>query len=921
MGEFTLENPIRTRIKTTSALATIAFLALARPAFAQTNSSPESPQDTNRSSQSGVENSEGEESKPDVTNEDIIVTGTRIRGLAAPTGSNLISVSSEDIQATGASDATQLLNQTISQLPTFNTLAVGAGGETNTVPRLGLRGFGNSAGNASGGTATLILFNGHRVVFTGYGSSDVDPNSIPSDIIQSVQVMPDGGSAAYGSDAVGGVINFVTKKQFDGVEGHVQTGQADHYHSNVATLTAGKSWDSGNILFSVNFSNNNALLNKYRSYTSVDYTRYGGGDYRQTFCPYGSFTVNGTAYAAPNFAALDEQPKCEPNANSSMAPQQRRVNVFSYAEQAITPDLKFNVDAFYSRRESKYYTDVNSLGSQVTIDASNPYFHAVDGETSQTVSFSYANAIGPYRVSPQDLTSWQVSPGLTWHVDGNWTASANFIWGYSKANIHSRSAISTALITAANVNPYDPSQMSSELIGSLTNYEALYVGVNKLKQAQVSLDGSLFALPGGDVKLAVGSELLRQTLETETARGPIGTTTPSYLDSGRTVEAVYGELYIPIFGPDNAVPAIQSLDVAIAARYDHYSDFGSTFNPRFGINYRPIDDLLIRGNYQTTFTAASLADSGLNANILQVLSVAPGVYKLYVAGTGLNLKPTEGKTFSVGFDWTPKALEGLRVSTTYWNTRLSNIISQALAAYGGSAFASSTAYALCGVGYAQYSASPNGACTQQQVQTIQDTLGAGQFQGAAGITQVSDLFQNGNTIATLIDARRGNFGREKISGLDFEVAYNTNTSFGSAFGQIGGTYILQKMIAPTATAPYVDYLSGETVNPQGSRFGFTATAGITSGPASVRVNVTYTGGYDIPPGTVGQTSIGSFTLTNLSGSLDLGDLGGMQSNILEFGIDNLFDVSPPWNSAQGTSGYPAAGTLGRLFRIGLRTNF
>ncbi|MCJ2180243.1 TonB-dependent receptor plug domain-containing protein [Novosphingobium album (ex Hu et al. 2023)] len=888
----------------------ILAVGLAGPAFAQASEDQ---------STSGDQKTDRQPAKADTS--DIIVTGTRIRGLAAPTGSNLVTVSDEQIKATGATDATQLLNQTISQLPTFNTLAVGSGGEVNTVPRLGLRGFGNSAGNASGGTATLVLFNGHRVVFTGYGSSDVDPNSIPSDIIGSVQVMPDGGSSAYGSDAVGGVINFVTKKRFDGLEVHLQTNQADHYHANVATITAGKTWDTGSALVSVNFSNNNALLNKHRSWTSVDYTRFGGADYRQAFCPYGSFTVNGTAYAAPDFSALSERPKCEPNANSSLVPKQRRVNVFSYIEQEITPSLKFTVDGFYSRRESSFYTDLNALGTQVTIDATNPYFHPVDGETSQTVAFSYANALGLNRESPQELTSWQVSPGLSYDVDGNWKVSTNFIYGYSRADIHSRNVVSTALITPTNVNPYDTAQMSSALIGSVANFENNYYGVNTLKSAQVSADGSLFTLPGGDVKLAVGGELLRQKLETETRRGPIGTSSTTYLDSSRKVEALYGELYIPIFGADNAQPGLRSLDIAIAGRYDHYSDFGSTFNPRFGVNYRPVNDLLLRANYQTTFTAASLADSGLNANILQVIPVAPGVIKMYVAGTGLNLKPMKGKTYSLGFDWTPKAVSGLAVSATYWHTKLTNIISQALAAYGGSAFASATPYALCGVGYAQYSASANGACTQSQVQMIQDTLGAGNFQPGAGINSVADIFSSGTVISTLIDARRGNFGVEKISGLDFQVSYNRFVSFGTVFAEIGGSYILEKKIAPTPTAPFVDYLDGKVVNPQTSPFGFRASAGATAGPATVRVSMTYSGGYDIPPGTVGQTKIGSFTVFNLSGTLDLGSIAGNESNQLEFGVDNVFDVSPPWNSAQGTSGYPAAGTLGRLVRVGLRTKF
>jgi iron complex outermembrane receptor protein len=852
---------------------------------------------------------------------EVTVTGTRIRGLATPTGSNLVTVTQEQIRAIGAPDATQLLNQTVSQLPTFNTLAGGAAGNANTVPRLGLRGFGNAAGNASGGTATLILFNGHRVVFTGYGSSDVDPNSIPADILENVQVMPDGGSASYGSDAVGGVINFVTRKRVDGIQAHVQTGQADNYHTNFATVTAGKTWTSGSVLFSVNFSNNNALLNKDRPYTSVDYTRFGGLDYRTTFCPYGSFAVNGAVYTAPSFTPVAERPKCEQNANSSLTPKQRRTNVFGYFEQDLTPDIKFSVDAFYSRRDVKFFTDVNSLGTTATINASNPYFRPVAGEASQTVTFSYANALGPYRVSPQELTNWQVSPKLTWNIDSNWVAEANFIYGHSTAEIHDRSSLSTALINATNVNPYDTSAMPSALVGSVGNYEILSIGKNELASAQASVNGSLFTLPGGDAKVAVGGEYTRLGLTATNGLGPIGASQLRTLNNERNILAAFGEVFVPIFGEGNSRPGLRALDLDIALRYDHYDDFGDTLNPRIGVNYRPVEQLLIRGNYQTTFTAASLADSGLNDNILQVIPVAAGVYRLNVAGTGSDLKPMTGKTFSVGFDWTPDIVPGLRIGGTYWNTRLKNLVSQALAAYGGSAFASRTPYALCGSGYNQFAASVNGACTQAQLLNIQNTLGTGRLQTAAGVNTVADLFQPGVTIATVIDARRGNFGLERISGLDFELAYKRDVSFGSVFASVNGSYILNKEIAATPTAPFVDYISGKVVNPQVSRFSVSTTVGASHGPVALRVNVTHTGGYDIPPGTVGQSRIGTFTLTNLTGSYKVGDKGGLRDIVLEGGVDNLFDVSPPFNSAQGTSGYPQAGTLGRLVRFGIRTGF
>jgi len=874
---------------------------------------------------SAIAQADTSNTEPEKIIEEVLVTGTLIRGLDAPTGSNLVTIDSGQIRASGAPSATELVSEKVTQLPTFNTVPVGAAGVANTVPRLGLRGFGNSAGNASGGTATLVMFNGHRVVFTGYGSSDVDPSSIPADILQTVQVMPDGGSAAYGSDAVGGVINFVTLKKFDGVQLHVQHGTVDDYNENTTSLTAGTSWDTGNVLFNTSFANNSALLKGDRSYTSADFRSFGGGDYRLTTCPDGSFVVDGTAYAAPDFTPLSEQPKCEPKAYDSMVPEQDRVSAFTYFEQDIRDDLTFSVDAFYSKRRARHYKDVNALGSSVTIDSSNPYFTPVAGETEQRVNFSYANGIGVNRESPQELTSWQISPSLTWRVGDNWVIDSDFIVGESEAEIHDRTGLNTNFVDSTNINPYDTSQMPASLLGTVTNFEQLFIGVNKLESARITADGSIFSIEGGDVKLAIGAESTKQTLEARNRFGAIGLGDFRSLDNDRKVNAVYGELYVPLVSAANGRPGLRELNFALAVRYDDYSDFGSTTNPRIGINYRPFEDLGIRANYQTTFTAASLADSGLNDNQLQVIAnPQPDSYRIYVAGTGANIDPTEGETYSIGADWTPSFAPGLNVSATYWNTKLENLISQALAAFGGSVPTSATSYALCGDGDSRYSPSVNGSCTEAQINDILNTLAAGVLNpgGAPGISTISDLFQPGITVATLIDARRGNFGLENISGIDFSAGYDFDTPVGNAFLGVNGTVMLEKEIAANATAPFVNYLDGGEVNPQASEWGMTVTGSLAFGPTTVRVDVTHSGGYDIPPGTLGQTSIGSFTLTNLSATHEIGRFLGMQETLLEFGIKNLFDEEPPWNSAQGISdSYPTAGTLGRLFRVGVRTKF
>ena len=145
------------------------------------------------------------------TNAEIIVTGTLLRGIA-PVGTNVLSVGQADVVAIGAKTSNDLLAN-IPQISNFNAVPTGSAGFGQPIVQTNLRGLG-----ASGGTTTLTLINGHRVVGQGILQTYVDPQIIPPGLIERVEVIPDGGSSIYGSDAIGGVINFITRKRMNGVE-------------------------------------------------------------------------------------------------------------------------------------------------------------------------------------------------------------------------------------------------------------------------------------------------------------------------------------------------------------------------------------------------------------------------------------------------------------------------------------------------------------------------------------------------------------------------------------------------------------------------------------------------------------------------------------------------------------------------------
>lgn len=868
---------------------------------------------------------------PEAESSDIVVTGTLIRGIETPTGANLLNISRESIVSTGVNAAKDLLNQTVPQLSTFNALPTGSVDFGSAVSKISLRGIGTSAGLASGTNATLVLLNGHRIVPVGILSTDADPDLIPAEIIQSVQVLPDGGSATYGSDAIGGVVNFVTRKRFDGIQMRYQHVFGDNYNEDTGGVTVGKSWSTGTAFVSATYNRHDAIFGRDRDYVTADFRSHNGVDRRNTACAYGTFNVNGQLYTGNGFSPIAAAQRCDQTDWTSLVPEEKRWNVFGYIEQELGENLKFAVDGFWSDRKAKIYSDIGNISAGTrTIDATNPFFHPIGAETSHSVSVNYARALGNYRVSPHEYNQFQIAPSLTYSVNDNWQVRGEFIHGRSESVIHDRSGVNGAALTSTNFNPYDPSLTSPAVLADLADYELYSRGVNKLTSGTLTAAGTLFSLPGGDVKLAAGGEIRRQSLLDQTVTGDIGNRAGLMsFASKRTVKALFAELQVPVVGDGNSMPGLRELSLNGAVRYDHYSDFGGTTNPRVGFDYRPFEDFVVRANYQTTFVAPSLADSGNLIDTRFQITPRTGVpgtgYLVFIAGAGQNLAPQTGRTFSIGAEWAPKG-SGIRIGATYWNTRLKNIISQALAAYGSSQAASTTAFNLCGVGGGTWTASANGPCTQAYLESIQDIWKRIDNGATPAIQQLSDLFQPGVTLIGVIDARRNNFGTAKLEGIDFTASYNTDTSFGSLFAQVAGTYNLTKKIANVPGRPYVDYLNGTATIAGSPKINLVTSIGGTSGPATVRANLRHNGGYDIPTNlSPGQSRVGSYTVVDLYAGVALDKWVGQEGTRLDITVNNLFDQDPPFYGAAGNAnrpwGYANGGTLGRTVALGLTTKF
>src|SRR4051812_6767001 len=218
--------------------------------------------------------------------EEIIVTGSSIRG-AAPVGSNLIAVGQADIEKTGA----QTIQQVLRSVPSVVGLGAVGQGSFGSADNSGtnaptIHGLGASASNS-----TLILIDGHRLPLTGINHALADPNILAPLALERVEVLAEGASAVYGSDAVAGVINFITRRNFNGIEVRAQAGYADGYNSYGANGVAGKTWDGGSVLVALGYSDRDGLLASKRGFTARNRLASGGTNLSSFFCSPASIQV------------------------------------------------------------------------------------------------------------------------------------------------------------------------------------------------------------------------------------------------------------------------------------------------------------------------------------------------------------------------------------------------------------------------------------------------------------------------------------------------------------------------------------------------------------------------------------------------------------------------------------------------------
>jgi outer membrane receptor protein involved in Fe transport len=705
---------------------------------------------------------------------DIVVTGSRIRG--APVASPVIRVDQQAMRDSGQislADVARSIPQNFgggqnpgvgANVPSSSGINVGSASTIN------LRGLGSDA--------TLTLLNGHRLAYNG-SRQGIDISAIPLGIVDRIEVVADGASALYGSDAVAGVANIILKRDYDGVEVRADIGGSTgggNFQQQYGAV-AGKRWRSGGLIAAYEFARNTDILSDERSY----------------------------AASRPGV---------------TIYPALRRHAAALAGHQALTDRLEFTVDALFNKRWSTSGFPLNAAG---------------DLAVSRTEQRSTSRSLA-------------VAPALRLDLGDAWRLSLSGVYGEEKVRLHSDS-----------------------FAGSTQTSAAFVCYCNSGRSAELAADGTLFRLPAGPAKLALGAGYRDNGLDAFRGANNINNVKHSQ-DS----YYVYGELSLPFVSPAQDVAGIDRLNLSGALRYERYPGVDSVVTPKIGIIYAPFADVMIKGSWGKSFRAPTLFQQyQVRSALLYPAASLGGTYPagataLLLQGGNPALKPERARTWTATMEFTPHQLAGLRLQLGYFSTRYTDRIVTPI---------SFQAQALSNPLYAdQVSLSPGaGAVTA----AIAD---AAQFFNVSGRP-----YDPANVVA-IVDNSNVNAGRQSIRGVDLLADYRTDLGAdgGTLTVALNATY-LQSNQQLTPGAPVLPK-TGTLFNPPHwrgrgsmtwSRSGLTLNAAVSriGGVDDTRVNPA------IPVG--GMTTLD--LTARYAFDTNHGVLSGME---VSFSVQNLFDDRP-----------------------------
>ena len=855
--------------------------------------------------------------------QEIVVTGTLIRG-AAPVGSAIINVDHADLVDSGANTVVDMLRE----VPQVSSLGVQEGSRTGTGGAGNIT-YGNSINiRGIGPYATLTLLDGHRVPAAGTTGATVDPDSFPSLMLQRVDIVADGASATYGSDAIAGVANLILRRDVEGVEASAREGWASDYKERQLGMLVGHSWGSGQLSLGYENTYHSSLSGTDRGFFQSNQTSRGGNDYSSLQCSPGNIEVNGTTYAIPaggvtpataNLLVPNTANHCDPGKYEDLLPEVEHNNVALTFDQHIGDSISIFADATYSKRT---FTVANEQSTgPLQVPSTNAYYVAPPGTpagTTEQVDYFFGNDFGKNSYNIGQSENYQATLGVNFKLAHEWqlqvdgTAGRDHDHATDPTHALDNGALAASLASAnpaTALNVFGGANSSAVIKGIFD--EIFYAPADSGEQVvEAKVDGPMLHLPGGDVRAAFGGQWRHEQLDYGLFSGVPPTGPALILNSnlGRHSSSAFAEFLIPIVGADNARPGIQRLDLDVAGRYENYSDFGSTTHPKIGINWTPLDGVKVHASYGTSFRAPLLSElvgplKGVFVQTYADPQAPSGTSVGYTAGGGnTQLKPETATTYSVGVDYQP--VERAKLSLNYFTINYKDQISSYL-----SDLTILQQPAQLG---SLITRCPSAACTS----LINQYVVPGPVFGP--ILANPSVFVNGQEL---------NLGRTHAAGFDFQGSYAIPTDHWGQFTVgLSGSLFTQYQVQFTPSGQSFDELN--TIG-YPLKLRMRGNAGWEFGPVRAIAFVNYVNGYTNTQVTPNEP-ISSYTTMDVNLVYDLGkSVAQTWARDLTFTVhvNNLFDTDPPYVnipiSPNGGGGFDpnAASPIGRLVSVAIGKRF
>jgi iron complex outermembrane receptor protein len=855
------------------------------------------------------------QSAPDIRVE---VTGSNIKRVEGEGALPVTVITRQEIERSGATTPMELLQQlSANNSAGMTTLSNGVGALTFSAQTASLRGLG--------GARTLVLINGNRIdSFSGevQGVGGVNLAAIPFNAIERVEILKDGASAIYGSDAIAGVINFITRNDYTGVDASgfygtpTRGGGGDQWQGTVSAGWGDLTKDRWNAFLSASYNEQKPLDQAARNFSRSSYIPDIGLIGISSNTNPGNITTGGigvvnNSSGTPIVASNPQQ--CGRNQyyndenllgcyfDPSMLPgvqmigHQKTTNLFASARFQVNNDWQAYVTGLYSRDEVNLviqpgpvsslfpYGPLNNIPSTITLQPTSPFYpHAIAAEAGvdgEPLDIRYRTFDNGFRDTTDTNENWQIVGGVkgrwhTWDVD----AAAFYSEGTNTQRINGGFQDLTRLLPILNsgvVNFFGPNtpdvielERSANFVGDVFN------GKTKNYGARATASTDLYKMPAGPLAFAFGVEARKEefdqianpALEEGNITG-FGGPIKSTRGKDRKQWATFAELNVPI---------VKNLEADVALRYDHYSDFGSTTNPKFSLRWQPLNTLLLRGSYGTGFLAPSLYElyTPQFAGVTQTgqtdpvrcpvtndtgLDCSTQFGLLYGGNAALKPEESEQATFGVVFEPIPN----LSFSLDYFKINLKNAI-------------------------------VNGIAPPVVLGDLN------QFGGLVTRGPEDPNFPGLPGRIQLIDQTYINLGAIRIQGVDIDARYRAPVQpWGRVSFSLSGTYYL-RYDAQNPDGSYTGAVGtalGTVVTGIVPRWKHYATATWEQGPWSATIAQTYQTSYtDQQPDLDGNPrTVGSMSIWDLQGTYS-----GFKNWKFALGVKNLFDRDPPKSNQQTT---------------------